>query len=1185
LEKLRYSCKDAIINDAPYTKIVEDGKCIVDDFELLSSEPNDYIQIRDKIATLYNDVQKCYWETPNDARIKHFIEDLKEAINGLKKVLNNQWIELACKKTLLIVGEAGAGKSHLIGDIVFCRSRRSEPSILLLGQHFTDSIDPMSQILQLLDIRCKKESFLEQLHKYGEEHHETVVIFIDALNEGAGATLWQNFFLELATKIEQYDNLKLVVSFRRSQKKDWFYDLSINQQYAVYHHKGFEGNEQAACTYMFRSFNLEQPCWPIISEEFANPLFLMMYCRSHELSKEPLVMEDFWTTIKSFCESINCKLSQKYNYNEAQKLVFESLSAIALIMIQSKKRWFLEYKDALPQLTRVAQYTQNAAGFLDYLIDEGLLRTETYKGKTYIDFGFDRIGCYIIADCLIDNKSVDEWFLPAYGNLEEAMTVLVPIKRKQELFELTPKDNAIKWFINYAMWRDSFCIKGKELIAELKIKNNWHYLFYIIVQRPFRSEEDANAETLYELLWNLTMAERDKAWTILISDPYEQLGEKYIALARWGLNVTSASMARLDDKTIGLCAEALIWALSSTWRELRDTSTRALVNLLAERPFVLSLLLNKYAHINDPYIEERLWASAYGAVLCGQDKETAKLIALVAYNLVFDQEHVSEHILVRDYAKGIIRYAQSQGANLHQIDEDRLLHFPRSSELPQIPTSEEIKTKYELDYKDYQEDNKAVYTAQSNILNSMTTEHSSRGMYGDFGRYVFQAKIRIFPVDAEIMSNWAIYMIFEEYGYKASCFADFDSRYLNWDRTHDTAVERIGKKYQWIAMYRIMSRLMDLYPDIDYSKEWTTPVLNARNIDPTLRLIENSNKDRRSVYSIPPFDITKPEDDIKWIHSGGNMPSIESYLESQDVDGHTWINLFSYNTIEWKPTKISSTPIYNRDLWLFVQSFIVDKECCDKVCSLIHKYGLEGRNFHENSEIYNLYSRDFFWSDEYKFLFNIGEYGLQELSLGHKTYPDILMNPSYLHYTLSSSEDASHDDALNMLLPNQWLYEGLGLMYAKDNGAWVNSNGEIMVMDNQVYGNGHSALMVRKDALLSYLNKNNKCLIWPILIERMVRPTTYDAHSDYVQFGGWAYMDEKGVIHHKFRCYELTASKKWINKQKMKFNKVKESFLRWLFKHHLIRLSVKRQMGLYPPQFIVTLAEDKLNSNDSQVNS
>ncbi len=57
------------------------------------------------------------------------------------------------------------------------------------------------------------------------------------------------------------------------------------------------------------------------------------------------------------------------------------------------------------------------------------------------------------------------------------------------------------------------------------------------------------------------------------------------------------------------------------------------------------------------------------------------------------------------------------------------------------------------------------------------------------------------------------------------------NRYDNFNNS----IERISKKYQWIAYYEILAKLVDKFPDVQYSGLWDDYI---RDIDPTLLLLE-----------------------------------------------------------------------------------------------------------------------------------------------------------------------------------------------------------------------------------------------------------------------------------------------------------------------------------------------------------
>ena len=570
----------------------------------------------------------------------------------------------------------------------------------------------------------------------------------------------------------------------------------------------------------------------------------------------------------------------------------------------------------------------------------------------------------------------------------------------------------------------------------------------------------------------------------------------------------------------------------------------------------LITLLVKFYNVNDLYIQERLGCAVYGALLLKQDNEVSQHVAQWTYDNVFCIKCVPEHVLVRDYARNVVEYGIQMGL-VCKIDES-LLNIPfTDGSLPDdIPSNEEITSRYERDWETIPENERDVYWAQHDILASMAPEYGVRA-YGDFGRYVFQANLNDFGEDVEMLSNWAIHMIFEEFGYDPNIFVHFDRNNNSRDRSH-SKVERIGKKYQWIAMYRIMARMTDRYPDKDWSEEWHDPVKSARNVDPTIYPGRKS-LNHQSKFSLPTFDISMPKDNKKWLKSWKYMPKIKDYILVTDEKGIEWVNLFSYNNIIYEP---DGDDTLVRDLWTFIQAYIVDRTNLKTVCNELYEIGIQGRSFHENNEIYNVFTREYYWSHVYKETVCDKYYKKIPFSVGHKEYDNIIVEPAYLQYTLSTDDDVSGGDGASMLMPNEWLYNGLHLIFSNEDGVWLDHKGEIAVLDNYMFSGGHSALLVRKDILLNYLNTTGKVMFWPILTERMIR-TKRMGYANHQQNGGWAYMDEQGTIHQKFRCYEPSNFQKKCESYKTILKKKSDKYLLWLHKHHLIRLSQKTIIKLY----------------------
>ncbi len=123
--------------------------------------------------------------------------------------------------------------------------------------------------------------------------------------------------------------------------------------------------------------------------------------------------------------------------------------------------------------------------------------------------------------------------------------------------------------------------------------------------------------------------------------------------------------SHIDDEPIRLSGTALAWLLTTSHRYLRDGATKALVNLLTERIHVLEQIIHKFLDVNDPYVLERLLAVAYGCVMRSMDNNAIGELAQNIYEWIFKNGEPPPHILLRDYARGVIELALCRGIALN----------------------------------------------------------------------------------------------------------------------------------------------------------------------------------------------------------------------------------------------------------------------------------------------------------------------------------------------------------------------------------------------------------------------------------------------------------------------------------------------------------------------------------------
>lgn len=363
-----------------------------------------------------------------------------------------------------------------------------------------------------------------------------------------------------------------------------------------------------------------------------------------------------------------------------------------------------------------------------------------------------------------------------------------------------------------------------------------------IIDHPF------NSNRLTQILKKYSMAERDSFWQefVIYFNGYDdnQIAFPIQRLIDWAWMSDISFLS--DDETAKLVSQTLAWILSTTNTKLRDQTTKALVNLLEQKPNVLIGLLETFKKVDDLYILERLYAVAYGCILRTEEDESIRLIAEYVYNSIFKNGNPPTHILLRDYACNTIEYALYKKLDL-SVNEN-LIRPPYNSKMNFTPlTNEELDERYEPK-KDRGHWGKAEWGITA-ILRSMVTEYGrGTGGYGDFGRYTFQSAISKFNLSDEfnvdLLSNLAVEWIFERYGYNLEFHGRYDNHIATNENWYETKIERIGKKYQWIAFYEIAGIIADNYKikrywddeSLDFKGAWQ---LYLRDIDPATTTINN----------------------------------------------------------------------------------------------------------------------------------------------------------------------------------------------------------------------------------------------------------------------------------------------------------------------------------------------------------
>lgn len=1006
--------------------------------------------------------------------------DLKKPLDDFRPLC--QYIS---KPVLYIKGTAGTGKSHLIADIVTERMNYGWKSLLLLGLDFQDSTPSKDRILGVLSVKGTWDDFLLQLNRIGELEGHRIVIFIDGVNEGVGYKLWDHQLAEIEADILRHDHLGLVVSARTFMKSNML--DAVSKDKATVTMTGFRGMEDEAITYLTGQFGVTLPNVSHLVD-FSNPLFLKLYCKSYADRTLP-TPTSFLDVADNYLRKANEKLAVKYGYEASMyNYVHDATYLLADMYVREdgKKRKCKPLTSFLVELKSVLPANIEPNGFVQDLTSEGILMCyDGINGNMLVDFNFEIVGDYICASALLRAGYSEYLGTVRSKGVYEATAVLLPCVSGTEIFDCTstniPSDYREELFLCTLDKRFTLSKRALDKLEWLRL--NDIETFYEYLPKVVMLED---CETLIARcnanLKSMTMIDRDTSYgfhhTLWMPDIDKA---SVMALSQWIVSISRNSSSRLSEKQAFQASSLLCWTFSIPYDKLRNYATKAVINLLRDKPKVVIKLIDLFDDVDDPYIQQRLYAVVHGCVFRGNCAKSSRLAKQI-YEKVFNKEVVRPDILLRDYARCAIERIM-QEVRVDGIDREVITPpYGSAFQMTMCPDRQTIESNYRLEYD--KGIDPQIVSAQNAILNSLETEYSNgTGGYGDFGRYIFESAIDCWKQDAPLLRNYAVQLIFEKYGYDVNRYAKHDGIYQR-GRGDDTKIERYGKKLQWIAMYEVMGMLADNYTmesgvsndkDVWYQGTWDPHV---RNIDTTNAYCrygseEDDGRGEKVEWVVDgkmPFRIKRSETWL-WSKEGKSKDAIRQTIEVKDEKGDVWTVLHGYNTLTEEDNSLSMNE--DNGLWVFVQAYVCEKNHQKPLYNVLYKNGTQGRNAPEyRNSFYNLFYKDYYSSVSYR------DYACRtqleewnEYSGKHTCY---LM--SYYPY--------STEGEVSIYRLNRLLFEILGLKDGEKDGEYVDVNGKLIAFDPSVNHQNTGQLLVRKKELVKALKAHNLTLVWPVLCEK-----------------------------------------------------------------------------------------------------
>lgn len=711
-------------------------------------------QLQQLVSEEYEQDRNRYASSNN----RNALTSLYRISSEIRKVRTE--LEQAVKFTninlIVLTGKAGVGKTHLLCDFAERHLDSGTPVVLLMGQKFTSTDDPMRQIITQLDQPQGStfEEIVGALECAAKVARRRGLIIIDAINEGQGRRLWEPHLTTLVDRVIKSPWLGLLLSVREEYMGNVVPDQVRNRAATITHY-GFEGIEFDAVKTFFEHYDLELPSTPILQPEFSNPLWLKIICEGLQnagYSRMPRGYGGITKPLELFTKAVNHKLAKPdaLDYDEAENLVQQAIGKLAERMVADNTTW-VDRIDARAIVDALLPNRTFSNSLYHRLVTEGLL-TEIaglQDNDDFVVFAYERIADHLKVNFLLDrldNEAPESAFeqggplafvrndIYVPEGIIGALSIQLPERTGQELAELVPELKErfdVEAFSQSIVWRapDAVTETTKRIISDLvKRKIHWNPVLDAVLTVAVVPDHPLNAEYLDHLLRSSKMGERDAWWSIHLHRSWDDDRPIY-RLVEWAL---SEKANDISDQVADLAMIALTWLLTSSNRFVRDRATKALVSLSDGRLSTAEWMVKRFADVDDPYVAERVYAVAYGVAMRSNDPEGVGSLAILVYNLVFAQGTPQPHVLLRDYARGVIERADYLGANLGNV-EFKLIKAPYKSQWPEIPSENKIQAlQVDMEQKAGETDwaKRSWWAINGSVLT-----------WGDFARYIIGTNV------------------------------------------------------------------------------------------------------------------------------------------------------------------------------------------------------------------------------------------------------------------------------------------------------------------------------------------------------------------------------------------------------------------------------------------------------------
>ncbi|WP_237275814.1 AAA family ATPase [Tenacibaculum ovolyticum] len=756
---------------------------------------------------------------PEERLLRYLFDYYNEVyynLNELNSMVSNYILN---KNHKIIIGNAGMGKSHLTAHLVNEINNQEDYVVFLKPKFFNgDNINFDNTLLQLFHVPngYTLEEILLRINNFSKSNGKRSFIIIDALNETTKSSIgfsdiWDISLQRFINQINNHSNLYFICSLRTSYiKKIW-----QSKPRDVIELKGFISSQdlKEVCQKYFGHYKIKATNFDIADLSiFRTPLLLDLFCKLTNDKREYLVeielnLDSYLKIFEDYINYLvlevkdNLKLEQStsinngfYNSstkfledNEGELLTDEFSSCFDIDPLVSSDNsiaravlegYLVFIKDFIGKPREIVKHTQQAIG--GFMIAKKLV-SDFPQTQDLIDSS-------IFKEKLIgkDENKIHQLRFDILKFLVTLKPDLIFKSNSEEINELS------WWYIyntDYANLDDatiSHITRSTNIKDKISIISDASSPFW------FNKDHPHNFDFINNILKTFSQWDYDLSWNQFI---YSLASEMRQFIKDYNKSLSEDH----DQETLLLKTKFIITLLSSNIRELRDLATGAILKFgIKYSKNLLDLSLDSKS-FKDIYIYERMILCCYGVTLKNQN----------------DDSFVNDVLPI--YAEDLfkIQFAQNTERSVYNyIVTDSIKHIIDLSILKGVfeLSAENLKR-----VSDYKFTIPFLWIEPTEIEQTIIDESGEMNppapLKMDFEIYTIPRLIdrENTPIKIAIANVWSR---INQLGFKIlDSDQEYDQVYKDFHRGYHiykfkSKVDRLGKKYCWIAFFDYAGKLL-----------------------------------------------------------------------------------------------------------------------------------------------------------------------------------------------------------------------------------------------------------------------------------------------------------------------------------------------------------------------------------------